>query len=278
MRQGGLGEGFFGDASGRLLRLLREDGTTEATGDVGFGLDLRRLSEEGEGLVVFDEFSEVEEGGEVGDASGLFHVVGDDDDGELVFELGHQLFDLEGRDGIEGGAGFVHEEDLRAIGDGTGDAETLLLAAGKAEGAFVEFVFHFIPESGLTKAFFDDFVELTAVVAAGDAEGEDDVFVDGLGEGIVLLEDHADAFAKGDDFDFGVVEAGAVESDIAAMADAVDEVVHPVEVAQEGGFAAAGGADESGDVIFGKGEVDVVEDLLGAIPEVEVVHFDEGTR
>jgi hypothetical protein len=31
-------------------------------------------------------------------------------------------------------------------------------------------------------------------------------------------------------------------------------------------------------VIFGKGEVDVVEDLLGAIPEVEVVHFDEGTR
>ena len=62
------------------------------------------------------------------------------------------------------------------------------------------------------------------------------------------------------------------------MADAVDEVVHAVEVAQEGGFAATGGADEGGDVIFGKGEVDVVEDLLGAIPEVEVVHFDEGTR
>ena len=192
--------------------------------------------------------------------------------------MGHQLFNLEGGDGIEGGAGFVHEEDLRAIGDGTGDAKALLLAAGEAEGAFVEFVFHFIPKGGLTEAFFHDLVELTAVVTTGDAEGEDDVFVDGLGEGIVLLEDHADAFAEGNDFDFGIVEAGAVETDIATMADAVDEIVHAIEVAQEGGFAAAGGTDEGGDVIFGKGEVDVVKDLLGAIPEVEVVHFDEGTR
>ena len=81
------------------------------------------------GWAVFDEFALVEEGGEVGGAGGLLHVVGDDGDGVVLFEVGHEVFDGDGGLGVERGAGFVHEEDFGLGGDGAGDAEALLLAA-----------------------------------------------------------------------------------------------------------------------------------------------------
>ena len=232
------------------------------------------MGEEGDGVVVFDEFAEVKEGGEVGDAFGLLHVVSDDYDGELLFELGHEFLDFEGGDGVEGCAGFVHEEDLRAIGDGAGDAEALLLTAGEAEGAFMKFVFNLVPEGGLAEGLLDDLVELGFVVATGDTKGEDDVLVDGFGEGVVFLEDHTDAFAEGDDFEYWVKQAGAVEADITGVADAIDEIVHAVEVAEQGGFAATGGADESGDVAFREGEMNIVQHLIAAVPEIEVIDLD----
>ena len=50
-----------------------------------------------------------------------------------LLQLGHQLLDLERGDRVEGRAGLVHQDDLGLDGDGAGDAEPLLLAAGKGE-------------------------------------------------------------------------------------------------------------------------------------------------
>jgi hypothetical protein len=74
---------------------------------------------------VLDEFAEVEEGGLVGTAGCLLHVVGDDDDRELFFEVGDEFLDFDRGDGLEGGAGLVHEEDGGLHGDGAGDAQTV---------------------------------------------------------------------------------------------------------------------------------------------------------
>jgi hypothetical protein len=60
-----------------------------------------------------------------------------------------------------------------------------------------------------------------------------------------------------DDLDRGIEEAGAADADVALVAHAVDQVVHAVEAAQQGGLAAAGGADEGGDLAARDLHVDV---------------------
>ncbi len=54
------------------------------------------------------------------------------------------------------------------------------------------------------------------------------------------------------------------------MRDSWDELVHPVEAAQEGGFAAAAGADDGGDGALGDVEGNVLDGVLLAVPDVEV--------
>ena len=201
--------------------------------------------------------------------------MGDDDDGVAVLEGGDEFLDLEGGEGVEGGAGLVHEQDFGAVGDGAGDAEALLLAAGKAEGAVVEAVFHLVPKRGVNEGALDGFIELTFAVAARNAEAEDDIFVDRLRERIVFLEDHADAFAQGNDLDGGIVEADAVEADVALVADAVDEVVHAVHVPQQGGFPATRRADECGDLVLRDRHVDAEDRLFLTVVETEVLDADE---
>jgi hypothetical protein len=90
------------------------------------------------------------------------------------------------------------------------------------------------------------------LVLALDAETVGDVLVDGFGERVRLLEDHADALAQLDDVHARVVDVDPVDPDLAGGdARAVDQVVHAVEAAQERALAAAGGPDEGGDLPLG---------------------------
>ena len=59
------------------------------------------------------------------------------------------------------------------------------------------------------------------------------------------------------------------------VAHAVDEVVHAIDVAQERGLAAAGGADERGDLLLGNVHADAEQGLLRAVVKVEFVDLDE---
>ena len=70
----------------------------------------------------------MEEGGALGDARGLLHVVRDDDDGVATAQFVDQLLDARGGDGIERAARFVHQDDFGFHRDGAGDAQPLLLA------------------------------------------------------------------------------------------------------------------------------------------------------
>src|SRR5207342_622709 len=73
-------------------------------GDVVLGLLLGRLREDGFGRSVFDQVAQVHEGGEVGDARGLLHVVGDDRDRVVLLQFLDQLLDTAGRNRIERGS------------------------------------------------------------------------------------------------------------------------------------------------------------------------------
>ena len=199
----------------------------------------------------------------------------DDDDGEIFLQFGDQLLDAHGGDGIESRAGFVHEQHFRTVGDGAGDAKALHLSAGQPERALVQAVFHFLPQRGAAQAALHRLVEHGSLAHAGDAQAVDDVFVDGFGEGIRFLEDHADKSAQGDDFDRRIPDAAAGKLDVAGVTDAVDQLVHAVEIAQQSRFAAAGRSDERGDLALGNVEGDVLQRLLFAVEEIEAVHRDD---
>ncbi len=102
----------------------------------------------------------MEKGGELRHARRLLHRMGDDDDAEVLPQLVDQLLDAGRGDGIERRAGLVHQDHFRIDGDGAGDAQALLLAAGQAGAGMVEPVLHLFEQAGLLQAVDDDFFEI----------------------------------------------------------------------------------------------------------------------
>ena len=61
-------------------------------------------------------------------------------------------------DRVDGRARLVEEDDLRLDGQGPGDAQPLLLAAGKVQGVVLQTILHLVPQGGLPQAPLDDFL------------------------------------------------------------------------------------------------------------------------
>ena len=66
----------------------------------------------------------------VGDTDSLLHIVGDNDDGVILFQLHGQVLNSGGRNGVKGRGGFIHQQNLWFYCQCTGDAKPLLLTAG----------------------------------------------------------------------------------------------------------------------------------------------------
>ena len=169
--------------------------------------------------VIFDEvpgarFVDHHHGGEIRDARRLLHVVGDDDDGVILFEFLHQFLDLEGGDRVEGGGGFVHQDDFRLDRQGTGDAQALLLPAGEGQAGLVEFILHLIPQGGRLQAVFHDPIQVRLAVDAIQARPIGHVIENGLGERVGALEDHPDPPAHIDHIHAGQEHVLPIQADL----------------------------------------------------------------
>src|SRR5439155_5870055 len=151
-------------------------------------------------------------------------------------------------------------------------AEALLLTAGKAAAGLVQPVFDFGPEVGGAEGALGDLVEAPALSDAGEAQTGDYVVANGhCGERVGALEDHADGAADGDRVDRGGVDIFAVQQHLAFDAGAGDDLVHAVQRAQHGGLAAAGGADERGDVLRRDADAHALDGMKLAVEEVDVL-------
>src|SRR5215213_7066860 len=106
--------------------------SAEPPGDIILGAFVLRGGEDFIGCADLDQMAEVKKSGELRYPSRLLHRMGDDDDAEILLELVDELFDARGGDGVECGARLVHQNDLGIDGNGSGDAQALLLAARKA--------------------------------------------------------------------------------------------------------------------------------------------------
>src|SRR5208282_5632753 len=127
-----------------MLQRSQLGASAKATGDIGFRAWVTRLGEELRSGTELDELASEQESGEIADAGGLLHVVGDSDDGAEIFQLDEELFDFGGADRIESGARFVEKKNFWFDGEGAGNTETLLLAAREFVGGLVEVVFDFV--------------------------------------------------------------------------------------------------------------------------------------
>src|SRR5664280_2941113 len=216
-----------------------------------------------------------EERGGLGDPRRLLHVMGDDHDREGRGELLDQVLDPLGRDRVERRAGLVHQDDVRVDGDRPGDAQPLLLAAGEREPRLPsEVVLHLVPERRLLQALLDGLVEAGAVGDAVPARTVGDILVDGHRERVRALEDESDAPPYLDRLHLRTVDVLAVEEDGPANLRRRDQVVHPVEAAQDRRLAAAGRADEGGHRARGDVHGDVAHRALGPVEDVQVADLD----
>src|SRR3546814_1797091 len=89
------------EASLSRARFRRASSSTEAAGDVALRALVARGGEDLLRLAPLHELSQVEEGSALRYARGLLHRMGDDDDGEVLAQLVHQLLDLRRRNRIE---------------------------------------------------------------------------------------------------------------------------------------------------------------------------------
>ena len=194
---------------------------------------------------------DIEETRLVGHALGLLQVVRDDGDGEPLLEFQHQLFDFPRGDRVQGRARLVHQQHRRLRGDGSGDAEPLLLASGEGQGRLVELVLHLVPESRPAKGLFD-LLRLVALEAV-EPQAEGDVAIDAHRERVRLLEDHADVAADRHRVNGRVVDVLAVEVHVPLEAETAHQVVHAVQTAEHRALAAARWANEGRDAVAGSG-------------------------
>ena len=202
--------------------------------------------------------------------------MGDHDDSIILFQLHGKVLNLGGGDGVQGGGGLVHEQDVRLDGQGPGDAQALLLAAGQAQGGLLQAVLHLVPDGRPPQGLLHDLVQLHFAADAVGAGAVGHVVIDGHGEGIGLLEHHADLLAQPGGVHAGVIDVLAGVVDLTLDADALHQVVHAVQGLQEGGLTAAGGADEGGDLVLRNLNIHVQQGVVGAVPEIQILGFNDG--
>src|SRR5690606_30934670 len=179
---------------------------------------------------------------------GLLHVVRDDDNRVVLLQLGDQVLDRQRGDRVQRRTRLVHEQHAGLHGDGPGDAQALLLPTGQACPWPVKAVLDLLPQVRPAQGPLHDLVGFgLAEPPVVELVPGDDVVVDRHGgERVGALEDHADFAADLHRVHVGRVDVLVVQEDFAFDACPRGDLVHAVQGAQEGGLAAAGGADKGG--------------------------------
>ena len=194
--------------------------------------------------------------------------MGDDDDGVLLLQLHSQILNPGGGNGVKGRGGLVHEQHRGLHRQGSGDAEPLLLTAGHAQGVLFQPVLHLVPDGRSPESLLRNLVQLGPIADAMGSGAVGDVVVNAHGEGIGLLENHADLLAQA--VDLRVEDVLPLVFYFTGDFHAGNQVVHPVQGFQEGGLAAARGADQGGDGLFRNVQLNVVQGLGLTVPEIHV--------
>ena len=189
-----------------------------------------------------------EEDHAIAEASGFADIMGDKDDGFFAsgpdfLEIAVELF---AGHGVEGGEGFVHEEDAGVGGEGAGEGDALAHPAGE----FVDIGVGVFGEADEMDIKEGDFAAFVFVEIGFEFEAEEDIAedIEPREEGGFLKHHHAIAAGFGDLAAIGGDGAGVGEFEAR-------------DHGEEGRFSATAGADEADELALFHGEADIVEGL-----------------
>ncbi|MNN67448.1 hypothetical protein D3C81_1830820 [compost metagenome] len=86
------------------------------------------------------------------------------------------------------------------------------------------------------------------------------------------MEHHTYLLAEAHHIGAGAVDVHTLYIHISGYPDIVDQVIHPVQGAEEGGFAAAGRADQGVDGVFLDIQVDIMKGVIITVKQIQVAY------
>ena len=209
--------------------------------------------------------------------------MGDDDHGGLLF---HQAPDdpqhLSGELRVQGRGGLVKAQDIRFQGQGSGDGHPLLLAAGELAG---------VVACPLLQAHFGEQLQtfllnllqngLFVGLEVGPLPGQQLLGQGHVFQGCILgkqvegLKHHAEVEAFFANFGIGLAAAvGGVKDDVAPHRDgALIRGLQEVQAPQQGGLAAARGADDGQGLALLQVKADILQHPGGAKVFFQVIYL-----
>ena len=227
---------------------------------------------------VFDQLAEAEERRAVADSGGLLHIVRDDTDRVGFAQHTNEFLDFAGGDRIKGTARFVHEQDFRRRRQRAGDAEPLLLAAGKRQSRFFQVVPDLVPQRRRDERLFDDFIELYAVADALQSRPVGYVVVNALGKRVRTLKDHADNSPQLHEVDARVVDVLPFDKELPFGPHSGNQVVHAVDASQKRTFPATARSDDGRHGVAHDVHADFFDAGFPAVVKREIPRRDNGCQ
>ena len=226
---------------------------------------VRGLGEQRLGRPLLPDPALVHEHGDVGDAAGEAHLVGDEQHGHAVFrEPLHHPQHLLGQLRVECRGHLVEQHHLGPHGERAGDGDPLLLAARELVRIGVEL----LGEAHELEHLLGDRPGLAPATLLHDPGRQHDVLADAqMREQIVALEHDADVGAERPQVARIVVERVAGDRDV-ALAD----LLQPVDAAEHRALARAAAADQRHDLARLDRQRDPFQDLERAEALVDVVN------
>ena len=212
---------------------------------------------------LFHDHTAVQDGHTVADLFHHAHLVGDDHhgDAQLLVDVLDQGQDGMSGVGVQRTGGLVAQQHLGVGGQGAGNGNALLLAAGQLGGVGVCLVGQAHHLQQLFGALFG-----VGLFHTGQLHGKTDVLqAAALHEQVELLEDHGDlAAALTQGRRRQGLHGGAVDHH-AALGGALQQV----DAAHQRGFARTGHADDAVDGTIRNGQVDVFQRVHRAVLHLE---------
>ena len=184
--------------------------------------------------------------------------MGDTDHGHAALgQVGHDIEDLVNHFRVERRGGLVEKHDLRVHGQGAGDSDALLLAAGELCRVLVGLFRNADTGEQLVRT-------LAGLGFGGLADlqwGQHDIVANGhVAEEVELLENHANLSAQAGEFLALFGKKLAVDANFAAV-----DGFQAVDGSTQCGLTGAGGAEDNYDLTSWDFQVDITQSVVVAV-------------
>jgi hypothetical protein len=175
-----------------------------------------------------DTFAVEKEGGSIGEAPGLLHQIGDQENRHFLAQLLENVLDAHRGNRIDSDRELVEHQQIRFLRQRSGDRQALLLTTRQQAAEGVQAILDFVPESRAGQTALHDDVQVGLVVYPAQPGRQGHVVVYGHRQAHRQRKDDTDAATQGIDV-LQSTGIATVETDFALHLHSRREDIHPVD-------------------------------------------------